>query len=141
MVFTISHTLYNELCHYCHSKLPQEACGFITGFPKEDGFQVVSFLPITNIASNPMQHFMMNPLELIPILYKRDDLNLLIGIFHSHPTKEAVPSQEDERTEWHSLPSYWIVSFEDHSQPILQIFEIKKANQASTRKLSFVIDQ
>jgi proteasome lid subunit RPN8/RPN11 len=141
MVISLGSTLYQEIVQYFRSKLPEEACGFITGFPVQGGFQAVSFHPVANIASHPLQHFEMNPFEVVPILYKNRETSRLIGIIHSHPSMEAFPSEEDRLTEWHRLPSYWILSFQAPDEPDLQIFEIKKAPLTEVRKLSFVIDQ
>jgi proteasome lid subunit RPN8/RPN11 len=141
MVITMSRALYQELIQYCCSKLPEEACGMITGLPSEVGFTAISLIPISNIAQNPQQNFEMNPSEWVPILYKKDPTAKLIGIFHSHPSTEALPSQKDLHTLWYSFPTYWIVSFQEKANPFLQIFEIKKAPLTSACKLSFEIDQ
>jgi [CysO sulfur-carrier protein]-S-L-cysteine hydrolase len=142
MVVRMNSKFYGELTRYCRSKLPEEACGFINGCPIEDGFLATQFLPVTNNALNPQEHFTMNPPEIVPILYKKEpSLQQIIGIFHSHPSTEAVISQEDGFTQWHTLPTYWIFSYQHPSAPVLQIFNIKKADQTRFNKLSFVIDQ
>jgi proteasome lid subunit RPN8/RPN11 len=138
----MSSGLFEELIQYCRSKLPEEACGFIHGCSVEGGFLATQFLPMTNNALNPCEHFTMNPSEIVPILYKKErSSHQMIGIFHSHPSSEANLSQEDGFTEWHTLPTYWIFSFQRPSVPVLQIFNIKKADQTRFNKLSFVIDQ
>jgi proteasome lid subunit RPN8/RPN11 len=139
MIIRMSSGLYEELIRYCRSKLPEEACGFIQGCSVEGGFNATQFIPMTNNALNPFEHFAMNPAEIVPILYKKEPQ--MIGIFHSHPSTEADLSQEDGFTEWHTLPTYWIFSFQHQSAPVLQIFNIKKADQTRFNKLSFVIDQ
>jgi proteasome lid subunit RPN8/RPN11 len=142
MVVRMNSKFYGELTRYCRSKLPEEACGFINGCPIEDGFLATQFLPVTNNALNPQEHFTMNPPEIVPILYKKEpSLQQIIGIFHSHPSTEAVISQEDGFTQRHTLPTYWIFSYQHPSAPVLQIFNIKKADQTRFNKLSFVIDQ
>jgi [CysO sulfur-carrier protein]-S-L-cysteine hydrolase len=142
MVIRMSSKLYEELIRYCRSKLPEEACGFINGCTVEGGFLAAQFLPMTNNALNPREHFTMNPSEVVPILYNKEpSSHQIIGIFHSHPSTDAVLSQEDGFTEWHTLPTYWIFSFQHPSAPVLQIFNIKKAGLTRFNKLSFVIDQ
>jgi [CysO sulfur-carrier protein]-S-L-cysteine hydrolase len=141
MIIRISSGLYEELIRYCRSKLPEEACGFIHGCTIEGGFLGAQFIPMTNHALNPFEHFAMNPAEIVPILYKKELSSQLIGIFHSHPSTEADFSQEDGFTQWHTLPTYWIFSFQCPSAPVLQIYNIKKADQTRFNKLSFVIDQ
>jgi proteasome lid subunit RPN8/RPN11 len=128
MFIRMSSKLHGELIQYCRSKLPEEACGFIHGCTVEGGFLATEFLPITNNALNPREHFMMNPMEIVPILYKKEpSSHPIIGIFHSHPSTEAALSPEDGLTEWYTLPTYWIFSFQHPSTPVLQIFNIEKS--------------
>ncbi|MBP1989249.1 M67 family metallopeptidase [Paenibacillus eucommiae] len=142
MTVLINAALYEGLLQYCSSKLPEEACGFITGNTTGDGYMAVSFIPVTNIASNSKEHFEMSPVELIPILYRQAEAgDSIIGMFHSHPLQEAVPSSEDLNTLWHTLPTYWIVSLSDSTQPLLHIYTIKKAPLLSIHKLAFVMNQ
>jgi proteasome lid subunit RPN8/RPN11 len=142
MAIRMSRVLYQALLRYCRSKLPEEACGFIRGFPIEGGFFADSFAAVTNSSSNPREHFRMLPSEVVPILYKKEPSPYqIIGIFHSHPSMEANLSKEDAATQWHTLPTHWIVSFQHESEPVLQIFDIKKANPTGPLKLSFVISQ
>jgi proteasome lid subunit RPN8/RPN11 len=142
MVIRMSSKLYEELIRYCRSKLPEEACGFINGSSVEGGYIATQFVPVTNTALNPRDHFTMNPSEVVPLLYKKEpSSNPIIGIFHSHPSSEAVLSEEDGLTEWHTLPTYWIFSFKHPSAPELQILNIKKADLTCLNKLSLVIDQ
>jgi proteasome lid subunit RPN8/RPN11 len=142
MVIRMSSVLYEELLQYCRRKLPEEACGFINGLTIDDGYYATDFVPVANNSLNPREHFTMKPSEVVKILYKQEPTShQMIGVFHSHPSTEAVLSQEDRLTEWHTLPTYWIFSFEHPSAPVLQIFNIKKAAQTGIHKLSFVIDQ
>ncbi|MEW9698523.1 M67 family metallopeptidase [Paenibacillus sp. SI8] len=131
--------LYNQLVHYCRNSLPFEACGLITGKLTPLTIDAVSLIPLRNHASNPLQHFQINPPEIIP--YLMDTTIQIVGIFHSHPTAPPTPSEEDLATLWHTIPSHWILSLHDPNQVDLQIYHIKKATPTQIRKLTFVIGQ
>jgi proteasome lid subunit RPN8/RPN11 len=143
MFISMSKQLYNELVAYCKEQQPMEACGFIQGKQSGSGLNWVaeSLIPVSNCSTDPLQHFEMNPTELTPILFNKSTDSKLLGIFHSHPLADAVPSKEDLNTMWHPLPSYWIVSLQNQAKPVLQIYQIKKAPLTAARKLSHAIDQ
>ncbi|NOU86801.1 hypothetical protein GC102_13585 [Paenibacillus sp. LMG 31460] len=138
----ITEELYKGLISYSLQRLPEEACGFILGgqaHGKDEELQVSTFIPLRNIASNPRNRFEISPAELLP--YLMDSKNPVIGLFHSHPTAPPVPSEQDLQTLWHSIPTYWILSFQQLQHPELQLYQIKKAPQTSYHKLAFVIGQ
>ncbi|KQX47029.1 Mov34/MPN/PAD-1 family protein [Paenibacillus sp. Root444D2] len=134
--------LYKDLHMHSLQQLPEEACGFILGGQapnKNEALQASTFIPLRNIASNPRNRFEISPVEMLP--YLMDSNNPVIGLFHSHPTAPPVPSEQDLQTLWHSIPTYWILSFHQPQLPELQLYQIKKAPQTSYHKLSFVIGQ
>jgi proteasome lid subunit RPN8/RPN11 len=131
---------YTNLVIHSLQKLPEEACGFILGEQSPNGELLAhSFVPLRNCASNPRNHFELNPEEMIPLLMDRK--NPVIGLFHTHPTAPPVPSDIDLQTLWHSIPTYWILSLQHPGQPELQLYQIKKATPTSYHKLAFVIGQ
>lgn len=127
LLIRMNETFYRELIAYSRSKLPEEACGFITGAGSETELIAVSLVPLTNISIHPRQHFMMNPMEVVKIVQDTTLFKQIIGIFHTHPTSWAEPSFDDLETQWHTVPTHWIVSFRNKESPELQIFQIKKA--------------
>lgn len=138
----ITEDLYKYLITHSLQRLPEEACGFILGgqaHSKNEELQASTFIPLRNIASTPMNRFEISPVEMLP--YLMDNNNPVIGLFHSHPTAPPVPSEHDLQTLWHSIPTYWILSFQQPQHPELQLYQIKKAPQTSYHKLSFVIGQ
>jgi proteasome lid subunit RPN8/RPN11 len=141
LLIHMSNSFYAELTQYCRSKLPNEACGFIIGNKQIDTYQALSLLTITNISLEPTMHFAMNPIEALSVIQDKSLFSQVIGIFHSHPSSNAEPSQEDLQTLWHAIPTHWIVSFMELENPVLQIRQIKKASPISSSKLSFVVDQ
>jgi proteasome lid subunit RPN8/RPN11 len=141
LFISMSNKLHEELLTYCRSQWPKEACGFIEGKQIGHDLRAESIRPVSNCSMEPLYHFEMDPIEFVSIISKPSDEMKLIGIFHSHPSAEAVPSDEDLKSMWHHIPSYWIVSLLNPTHPNLQIFQIKKAPLTYACKLSHAIDQ
>lgn len=142
MIVRLKEELYTNLIMHSSYKFPEEACGFILGGQSQDingELQALAFIPLRNCASDPRNHFEINPKEMIP--YLMDNKNPVIGLFHSHPSAPPVPSHEDLQTLWHAIPTYWILSLQHPKQPELQLYQIKKATQTTYHKLPFVIGQ
>ena len=71
---------------------PCEACGLIGG----RGSQAYVIVPVDNIAANPHNTYYMDPAALVETLFRFEQQGLsLIGIYHSHPGSEPVPSPVD----------------------------------------------
>lgn len=71
---------------------PAEACGLITG----DGETARAVMPVPNRADDPNRHFFMDESALLKALRQIDARNeRLLGIYHSHPVSDPIPSQED----------------------------------------------
>lgn len=81
------------LVEHCLAALPNEACGYLVGDP-ETG-RVDRFVPITNAAASPTR-FRFDPHEQLAAEQAIDEAGeQVIGIAHSHPTGEPVPSAVD----------------------------------------------
>lgn len=124
MRMNLSEHLRERLAEYCRSKLPEEACGFIAGVNNGNTLTALDFIPVSNVAADRRKRFDMNPVELTEVLYRIPQEQLL-GVFHSHPSSPAVPSEHDMNTVWHTLPTYWIVSMRDADNPDIAIYNKK----------------
>jgi proteasome lid subunit RPN8/RPN11 len=124
MKISISSGLLPRLTEYCRSKLPEEACGFMIGERRDGEIRAHDFCPVRNAAENRLHRFEMDPFELTAVLYRYPEPRL-IGLFHSHPDAPPLPSAHDRQTAWHTLPSYWIVSFQEPGKPSLTIYNKK----------------
>ncbi len=71
---------------------PHEACGLIAGV----GERAVQVEPIPNVAADPTHYYQLdtNALEQAVRTFRANGLSL-IGIYHSHPRGEAIPSPTD----------------------------------------------
>jgi proteasome lid subunit RPN8/RPN11 len=133
-------SFYHILLEYSLRKLPEEACGFIVGTVQNNILTASTFVPITNIAHNLNESFVMDPIEVMHSLNSQTKQSQIVGIFHTHPSAEALLSQEDLQTLWHTLPSHWILSLLQPEAPKLRIYKLKKNHPVSYHKLPFAID-
>ncbi len=89
---------------------PNECCGFLLGYEKENERIVAYIVPCENISAVKENSFLISSDD-----YKKAEKTseekgcILLGIYHSHPNCEAVPSATDVSM---ALPyfSYLIVS-------------------------------
>ncbi|MCZ8512095.1 M67 family metallopeptidase [Paenibacillus filicis] len=120
----IDEMLLRRVIAHCESELPREACGFLGGVREPDGTVVraMQWLPVRNRAQDPSHHFLMDGLDTVQCLMRLEPSLELVGLVHSHPRTAAVPSEEDLATEWHTLPSHWIVSLAVPGHPDVRAF-------------------
>jgi proteasome lid subunit RPN8/RPN11 len=70
----------------------QEVCGIIAGV----GEQVREIIPIQNTASDPAHFFRLDERSFTQAMFDIERTGLsLIGIYHSHPNGDPIPSQVD----------------------------------------------
>ncbi|WP_052675941.1 Mov34/MPN/PAD-1 family protein [Paenibacillus sp. IHBB 10380] len=81
-----------KLTKHTFLHLPQESCGVLLGTIVAGNIQIEQFIPIRNVAPNPLHSFMFSPDEWVPhaLMAKK-----LVGIVHSHPHSDPTPSSED----------------------------------------------
>ncbi len=99
---------------YSHASqaYPYECFGFLVGVREGDGL-VCRVLQGTNMAAQRPASFEMDAQEFLVIESdaERDGLEV-IGFYHSHPDRPALPSQSDLQRAWASS-CYLIVSVHD----------------------------
>lgn len=85
---------------YGASQPDQEVCGLLTGYfiDSEKFIVVEEFLPIRNIAPDPLGLFIMEPYLQLQCMKDatRKGMNV-VGCFHSHPHNLGIPSSTDAR--------------------------------------------
>ena len=110
--------LLDDIRRRAEAAYPEECCGLLLGHEQgKDRIVVSAAVASANLAAEPQRHF-----EVDPALYLRlrraaaaEPLGAhLIGLYHSHPEGEAVPSASDAAEAWqegwigsssHSLPA------------------------------------
>lgn len=116
-------SIYEEIQQHSIKDLPIEACGYLAG--KDE--QIAYSIAMTNIDKSS-EHFSFEPQEQFDAFKKaqKDGLRL-IGVYHSHPSTPARPSQEDIKLAYDSSISYVIISLKE-KEPVVKSFKIKDNN-------------
>ena len=94
-IFHLSNTLWKQMRNHAIKGAPREVCGLIAGRMKDDSYQALKIIPITNILHSP-NRYRMDPEEQILAFNEIESMGVeLIGIYHSHPHGPEYPSERD----------------------------------------------
>ena len=94
---SISHELFNGIISHCKETYPNEACGLLAGKMNI----IKRIYKITNIRHSKID-YEMDPKEQLKCEKEIKASGLkVIGIYHSHPSMQAYPSQTDV------MRAYW----------------------------------
>lgn len=78
----------------CQHEYPREACGLLLGV-EEGARRVRQVIPARNLAAH-RDAFTLDPSDFVRADSEARDAGLeILGIFHSHPDRDAVPSRQD----------------------------------------------
>lgn len=95
---------------HARADVPNEACGLIIG----RGERATEIIRIPNIAANSQHTYHMDERALVSALSKLEALGLeLVGIYHSHPASDPIPSQTDIRQATYPETPYLIVGLKN----------------------------
>ncbi|WP_165452201.1 M67 family metallopeptidase [Paenibacillus thalictri] len=118
----IYRSVLKRMIEYGQTQLPYEACGVLLGDVEAAATFVHTFVPVPNISTGPLNHFLMDPLHLLPYIKETSGAPRLAGFYHTHPLAPAIPSEQDLLTEWHTVPTHWIVSYAAPSNPHVRCY-------------------
>jgi proteasome lid subunit RPN8/RPN11 len=129
----ITKSAYDRLIQICIDEKPLEACGIVASsleYPSPSDLAGASgrlpvidtIIPIKNTHINPTYAFTFDPAEWTAAYFEmQTNRHSLVGLFHSHPRTDAIPSSSDTEG---FLPaselSYWIVSLRNIDTPHVQ---------------------
>lgn len=102
----IPRNLYRLVVQHCKDEVPLEACGILVGV----GEQVRAAYPMTNVKRSPVQYLIKAEEQALAFRDMDDLREELVAIYHSHPTKPAVPSGADISLAYYPEALYLIVS-------------------------------
>jgi proteasome lid subunit RPN8/RPN11 len=92
MVIWLTTSQAEQVARHAFAEAPQEACGLIAGA----GVQAQHIIPVANIAADPRRRYEMDHAELVRAIFEIQSSGLsLIGIYHSHPDSDPIPSPTD----------------------------------------------
>ena len=123
----LKHEDYQKILEHARTGLPNEACGLLGGYTKEDGSQVITDVYLLRNVDESREHFSMDPKEQFAAVKDiRSKGRELLGNFHSHPESPSRPSEEDIRLAYDSKIHYLILSLMEEGNPVLNSFHIEK---------------
>jgi proteasome lid subunit RPN8/RPN11 len=99
-----------------------ECCGLLAG--KDE--VVTRAFSATNVASHPTTAYEIAPEELFGLMRQMRAAGLeLLGIYHSHPVGENVPSARDVERAYYPDAAYFILSPRVDAQKPIRAFSIR----------------
>lgn len=100
-----TYTQVQQLINYAKTSPYKEICGAIMGEVRDSEeyvYDMVEFVPITNIAPEGIADYIMDPNELLQKVLMRSSIHMdpnsplaFIGVFHNHPYWRPIPSEMD----------------------------------------------
>ncbi len=90
-MLTISKKNFDEVVNHCKTDYPDEACGLLAGKTE----YVEKIYKVTNVKHSSFNYEMDSVEQLKCEKEIRKTGLKIIGIYHSHPTSSAYPSQMD----------------------------------------------
>jgi proteasome lid subunit RPN8/RPN11 len=111
-----------QLLNLVRRKPHQECCGLLAG---RDGVITRAF-PAVNVASNPKRRYEIAPAEIVRLMREFRTRKLgFLGIYHSHPSTENVPSPLDIELAYYSEAIYFIVNPRPYAEKAVRAFSIR----------------
>ena len=87
---------------------PSESCAMLLGTKADDIWNVKEIFLTQNI-DNSQTNFTISPEELLEGYQLAEKMHLeLVGVFHSHPKSDAIPSSTDKKF-MQNNPVPWII--------------------------------
>ena len=118
--------LCEALLEEARRSLPNECCGLLGG----RGEQATRIFPATNALASPTAYDIAVP-ELIALFRRlRAEKLELVGIYHSHPTGDNVPSARDRERAFYPETAYVIVSLRANAALPIRAFRIRDGELA-----------
>ncbi len=110
----INRTDVSRIEAHARSGLPRESCGIMLGVRTDDGWQVSGIKQSNNVAPPGLcDRFEIDPALLLSTQKAaRAGGPRMIGVYHSHPTGKAEPSQIDLEAAWQT-GMIWVISAVD----------------------------
>jgi proteasome lid subunit RPN8/RPN11 len=136
LYLTLSHL--NTLQHHAGQQYPLECCGILLGQIRGDRRSVVSVIAGTNLwqpesaaeaAHSQRDRFLLDPRDLLLAQRQARETSLsVLGIYHSHPNHDAIPSACDRRHAWPEY-SYLILAIHNREISDLQSWRLDPEGQ------------
>lgn len=113
--------VYDEIVRHALEGWPEEVCGLIAG----EGGVPVRLYRVANVAEHKPTRYVMDPGEQFHAMMAIEGEELeLYGIYHSHPSTQAYPSETDRSLAFYPDAIYFICTLADKEHPALRAFNI-----------------
>ncbi len=97
---------------------PYEGCGFLLGLKNQENLEIFDCYPVENAwpkVEERRRRFAINPKDYLLAEKVAESKGLsLVGVYHSHPNYQAVPSAFDAECAWEGYV-YLIFSLSGHT--------------------------
>jgi proteasome lid subunit RPN8/RPN11 len=114
--------VFGQLLGHARRPATRECCGLLAG---SDGVITRAF-PAANVAANPVKAYEIAPREIVRLMREFRERKLgFLGIYHSHPNTENVPSSRDIELAYYSEAIYVIVSPRPYLEKPIRAFSIQ----------------
>ena len=98
----------DELVTHAVGQQPSESCAMLLGKKVDDDWNVKEVFHTENI-DNSQTNFTISPEDLLKGYQLAEKMRLeLVGVFHSHPNSDAIPSSTDKKF-MQNNPVPWII--------------------------------
>jgi desampylase len=112
----IRESILAAILNHARQTSEAECCGLLAG----SGGAISNSFPAKNVSSQPAKSYAIDPKEIVRRMREMRAAGLeFLGIYHSHPNGENVPSPRDIELAYYSEEAYFIVSpLPDAPQPV-----------------------
>jgi [CysO sulfur-carrier protein]-S-L-cysteine hydrolase len=112
-----------QLLDHARRQPNRECCGLLAG----QGGVITRAFPAANVATNPKKNYEIAPREIVRLLREFRERKLgFLGIYHSHPNSENVPSPLDIELAYYSEAFYFIVTPRPYAEKPVRAFSIRE---------------
>jgi len=116
--------VFDQMLEHARQESPAECCGLLAGSQ-----EVVTKIFRTPNALASRSEYFIAPQELVAALRSMRERGLKhLGIYHSHPHSENVPSSRDIDRAYYPSCAYFIISLEAPAARALRAFKIHAGN-------------
>lgn len=153
MLITLQQSCYEQMLEHCMAAFPEEACGVLMVKRKistynDDRYRnsayndgklndskcsdenIIAALPIDNVHPQKTSGFSFDPVQWVQAYYVAQRQGMrIVGIYHSHPTEEAIPSSSDMDGWLDQQLVYAIISLKQKDSPQLKFYRRTAQNQ------------
>ncbi len=126
---------YNQLVSTAIEKYPSECCGFLLGKENDDQRIISQVIVCKNSAVSTEKEFLIVAEDYQKAEKKAEEKGLvLLGIYHSHPNSDAIPSDKDLVN---ALPhfSYLIISVFKQKIPASRCWRLSEHSSFEEEKV------